>query len=275
MSKEKTCFVIMPIADDPEYLNGHFFRVYEYLIKPSVLKAGFTPIRADEIKQTNVIVIDILKRIINSDMAICDLSGRNPNVLYELGIRQAFDLPVSLIKDEKTKRIFDIQGFRDFEYNSNLRIDEVNLAVESLSEIIKNTYEQKDSDVNSIIDLLKINKAQISEEVNLSPEANLIIEQLQDLRYDINKLRETNESKIHPQVDLTTKLNNGVLTFSTKDGKFFTGSRVEHPKFGIGTVTAILIESVNEKITIDFIKFGEKTLLYGFAKLKNLDNATI
>src|SRR5690606_20560200 len=124
-----------------------------------------------------------------------------------------------------------------------------------------------DSDVNSIIDLLKINKAQISEEVNLSPEANLIIEQLQDLRYDINKLRETNESKI----DFPKKLKEGTLTYATIDGKIFTGSKVEHPKFGVGIVKSILLESNNDKITVKFDKFGEKTLLYGFSNLKNID----
>lgn len=156
MEEEKVCFVIMPISDITPYGEGHFKRVYEYVIKPAVIKAGFTPLRADEVKQTNFIIIDILKQIINSSMCICDLSSRNPNVLYELGIRQAFRLPVTIIRDSKTPRVFDIQGLRDIEYNENLRIDNVNSTIESIAETITNTYYNADKDINSIVDLLGI-----------------------------------------------------------------------------------------------------------------------
>jgi hypothetical protein len=104
----KKCFVIMPISNHTDYETGHFDRVYEEIIRPAVEQAGFEPKRADDIKQTHIIIIDILKSIVDSDMAICDLSSLNPNVMYELGIRQMTKKPVVLIKDSKTKRIFDI-----------------------------------------------------------------------------------------------------------------------------------------------------------------------
>ncbi|EKA1852768.1 hypothetical protein OJ393_004804, partial [Salmonella enterica] len=47
VEKEKTCFAIMPIADHPDYDNGHFGRVYNHLIKPACEKAGFKVVRAD------------------------------------------------------------------------------------------------------------------------------------------------------------------------------------------------------------------------------------
>ena len=100
-SKQKTCFIIMPISDHPEYAVGHFKRVYEYIIKPACEAEDFKPIRADDVKVTNYIALDIIKQIIECDMAICDLSSRNPNVLYEAGIRQAFNLPITFIKDKK------------------------------------------------------------------------------------------------------------------------------------------------------------------------------
>lgn len=134
---EKKCFVIMPISDSDNYPSGHFGRVYEFIIKPACIKAGFKPVRADEILTTNYIALDIIKHIISSEMAICDLSGRNPNVLYELGVRQAFNLPVTLIKDTGTPRIFDIQGFRDVEYDENLRIDTVQGEIDAICEVLK------------------------------------------------------------------------------------------------------------------------------------------
>jgi len=145
----------MPISDSENYTPGHFGRVYEHIIRPACEQAGFTPIRADEIMSTNYNALDIIKHIISTEMAICDLSSRNPNVLYELGIRQAFNLPVTLVKDTKTNRVFDIQGFRDIEYDETLRIDNVQVTVDELSEVIKNTYNNT-NEVNSLVSLLGI-----------------------------------------------------------------------------------------------------------------------
>lgn len=46
------------------------------------------------------------------------------------------------------------------------------------------------------------------------------------------------------------------------------GMKVEHPKFGFGTVKGIEIQGPNRKAKVEFDEFGEKTLLLSFAKLK-------
>lgn len=84
-----TCFVIMPISDQAEYEPNHFTLVYQDIIIPAIEKAGMTPVRADETKNTNLIQLDIIRKVIESDIAICDMSSKNPNVFYELGMRQA------------------------------------------------------------------------------------------------------------------------------------------------------------------------------------------
>ncbi|MGN6898239.1 hypothetical protein ACTHT1_12455, partial [Neisseria sp. P0015.S002] len=81
-------------------------------ISPACEKSGFRACRADDVKATNLIQLDILKKLIEAPIAICDLSTRNPNVLFELGIRQAFDKPVVLIQEIGTPPIFDITGLR-------------------------------------------------------------------------------------------------------------------------------------------------------------------
>ena len=70
-TKEKTCFIIMPIADMDGYDSGHFDRVYEHLIKPACENSGHKAIRADDIASSNYIIIDILHKILDSDMVLC------------------------------------------------------------------------------------------------------------------------------------------------------------------------------------------------------------
>ena len=81
----KRCFVIMPISDVDGYAPGHFDRVFKHIIEPACKHSGYEAIRADVTAKTNVIIVDILRNALNCEMAICDLSARNPNVFYELG----------------------------------------------------------------------------------------------------------------------------------------------------------------------------------------------
>ncbi|MCK8492877.1 hypothetical protein M0L20_13500 [Spirosoma sp. RP8] len=179
-TEEKTCFVIMPIADVKEYATGHFRRVYDHIISKASVRAGFAPKVASDVKSANLIFTDILERILNADMVICDLSTRNPNVLYELAIRQCFDLPVVLIKDDETKETFDIQGIRYIEYDKELRIDLVGKAVDELTEAIKETYDKKDKDIFSLVQILGRDKASIKSS-DLQPDTLAILDAIKAL----------------------------------------------------------------------------------------------
>jgi len=86
-SEAQQCFAIMPISTPQGYRENHFYRVYEDIIKPACEMAGYVAVRGDETKESNLIQLDILKKLLEAPMAICDLSSRNPNVLFELGIQ--------------------------------------------------------------------------------------------------------------------------------------------------------------------------------------------
>lgn len=152
------CFLIMPISDQPGYDPGHFTKVYEDIFKPACAAAGYAPTRADDSKQSNLIHLDILKRVVHSPMAICDLSGRNPNVLFELGLRQAFDKPTVLVKDYDTGDIFDIAPIRYTQYRKELRYREVLENQKEIADALRSTKGEigKQGNVNSLIRLLEL-----------------------------------------------------------------------------------------------------------------------
>lgn len=192
--ENNTCFVIMPISDCEGYEQGHFLRVYEDVIKPAVEKSGYIPQRADETKNSNLIQLDILKKLIDAPIAICDLSTRNPNVLFELGIRQAFDKPVVLIQEKGTPAIFDISPLRYIEYDKRLGYREVLKSQSELSEAIIVTKEAEgdSNNINSIVRLLSISPASmpqiISGKAKESLEISVLSSQISDLRNSINFL---------------------------------------------------------------------------------------
>ena len=186
------CFIIMPIADPEGYDKGHFKKVYEDIIAISCDNAGFNPIRADEVKQTNLIHLDILKKLIESPMAVCDLSNRNPNVLFELGLRQAFDKPTVLVQECGTPKIFDISPLRYTEYRKELKYREVLEDQKSLEIAIKATKEatEKGEGVNSLINLLSLSSPASLKEVGENDTAKMmqiVMAEMNELRGDFRR----------------------------------------------------------------------------------------
>lgn len=198
MSKEKSggdkpvCFVLMPIADVIDYDTGHFGRVYEHLLKPAILAAGYVPVRADDTVKTDYIVVGIIQKIVESAMVVCDFSSRNPNVMYELGIRHAFNKPVVLVKDRKTEKIFDIQGLRYTEYDETLRIDSVNKDISKITSAISETADGGSEAMNSIVQLAGIKTAEAPKNQTISADTRLILSAVSsfDKRLDMLEQRE-------------------------------------------------------------------------------------
>lgn len=192
---KKKCFVIMPISDVDGYPKGHFNRVYDYIIVPACKQEGYEPIRADATSKSNVIIVDILRNILECDMAICDLSSRNPNVFYELGFRQAFNMKTVLMKDDQTDRPFDVSTIRSINYESSLRIDLVNKAITELTKALKETNEMSEKEPNSLLKLLSIdNPAKLPDRQKLSLDSSLILQAIQDLSMDMH--RSMNQKRI-------------------------------------------------------------------------------
>lgn len=181
------CFVIMPIADSDGYEKGHFGKVYEDIFKPACREAGFEAIRADEVKQTNLIHLDILQKLIESPIAICDLSSRNPNVLFELGLRQAFDKPTVLVQDVGTPRIFDIAPLRYTEYRKELRYREVLEDQNAIRDALKATQAAglAGEGVNSIVKILSLAQPATLKEPSGSESTGL----LQLVRAEMSEMR--------------------------------------------------------------------------------------
>lgn len=168
---EKRCFIIMPTGDPDGYAQGHFNRVYQYILVPACRLAGFSPLRADD-PASHDTALDIIKTIIESDLAICDLSSNNASALYGFAIRQASSLPVTLIKDLKTKTIANIPEFDVLEYDESLRIDTVQNEIETLSEALKKSFANK-AVGDSLISRLNIGTSEVTEIPYTSSDSSL------------------------------------------------------------------------------------------------------
>lgn len=197
---QQECFVIMPISDHDDYEKGHFKRVYEDIIIPACEKSDYKAIRADEVEETDIIHLSILKKLVEAPMAICDLSTRNPNVLFELGLRQAFDKPVVLIQEKGTERIFDVSILRAYDYCKELRYNEVLKDQEEIAKMLKGTEKGfvTGQGFNSIVKLLSLTKAAHVQSIDdpneqLKMQLFQLTSQVQDVSNELRSIRYSNK----------------------------------------------------------------------------------
>lgn len=114
---ETHCFVVMPFGRDQE--EERWFRGwYQTVIQPVVIQCGFEPVLSATEDQPGAINDEIRAHLVFDPMVIVDLGGRraedppNPNVMYELGIRHAFGLPLVIMAWEGQKLPFDVSNQR-------------------------------------------------------------------------------------------------------------------------------------------------------------------
>jgi hypothetical protein len=113
-SEQANAFMIMPFG--PEDLQV----VYEEFIRPALTDAcGLSCTRGDDIFGSNVVMDDVVSAITASDLIVADLTGRNPNVFYEVGIAHALAKPVLLLAQSVDDVPFDLRHRRvqPYEYS--------------------------------------------------------------------------------------------------------------------------------------------------------------
>ena len=88
-----------------------------FIIKSICQNVGLKCLRGDETYLSGDIFPEILKYILKADFVIANVDGRNPNVLYELGIAQALDKNVLLISRQPEKLPVDIKSRKFIIYN--------------------------------------------------------------------------------------------------------------------------------------------------------------
>jgi hypothetical protein len=93
---------------DPIYLDH---------IKAIVESEGINCKRADEIHGTNIITFDIWEKINRARFIIADLTGKNPNVFYEIGLAHALGKEVILITQTMDDVPFDLKSIRCIVYS--------------------------------------------------------------------------------------------------------------------------------------------------------------
>ena len=137
---EKQCFIICPIGEEGSETRKGADESLKYIIEPACVNKGYRVVRADKISDSGMITQSIIENILTAELAIVDLTGRNPNVFYELAIRHSHGLPTILItRDDLSSLPFDIHNVRTIQYDlSASGADKARNAIENVINSIEN-----------------------------------------------------------------------------------------------------------------------------------------
>ncbi|HEU0076017.1 MAG TPA: phosphoribosyltransferase [Longimicrobiaceae bacterium] len=117
------CFVMMPSGNHNEYERGEQEAqfVYDHIITQAVKKVygdGVEIVRELDSQRPGAIDRSLISNIVQSDIAIVDITGHNPNVFLELGIRYGLRRNTTILLRQETTTIpFDVVNYRIVQYS--------------------------------------------------------------------------------------------------------------------------------------------------------------
>ena len=133
------CGIIMPISEIDGCSEKHWKDVRN-IIEEAVRKKGFDPLLVSESDDVGVIHRTIIQNVFKLPIVVCDVSGKNPNVMFELGMRLAFNKPVVLIKDDQTDYSFDTGIIEHLGYPRGLHFQSIVEFQRNLASKVESTY---------------------------------------------------------------------------------------------------------------------------------------
>lgn len=190
------CGLIMPIsgiAGHPIYTEQHWGEVY-CILKEAIEESGYEVRMVSESEGSSIIQESIVNNIYSDDIVVVDVSSKNPNVMFELGLRLAFDKPAVLIKDELTSYNFDTQPLQHEAYPSSMNYAQVQAFKNKIVEkVIKTHKAYTETGKSPFLENFghKIKKGTIAEkEIGLGDE---ILRSIQKISNRIDSLQENYE----------------------------------------------------------------------------------
>lgn len=241
---QNTCFVISPFGEP-------FDTYFSHIVKPALEDSGLFAVRGDSLYRPTTIIDDIWQGIRDAKLLIAELTDRNPNVFYELGLAHAISKPVILIAKCIEDVPFDLRSIRVLVY---------------------------DKDHPEWGGRLKANLTRAIQEVLLNPTSAIPTTFKIPVRRDTPEEAET-LMRLEALESAVRRLSDDLPSYEPAPArpvpvrKFLTpvvGQKVWHPKFGAGRVIQQSSVGGDPRAQVNFEEVGVKWLSLPVARLKLL-----
>ncbi|MBI4721799.1 MAG: hypothetical protein HY769_02165, partial [Candidatus Stahlbacteria bacterium] len=194
----KICFVIAPIGEEGSEIRRRSDQVLKHIIVPATKECGYETIRADSISEPGMITSQVVQHLLEDALVIADLTGRNPNVFYELAIRHAIRKPIVQIIQAGEPIPFDVAQSRTIQVDHH-DLDSSAHCRDNLTKQI-HSVEKDPANVDTPISVaIDIKSLRQSENPLEKSSADILI-MLQDIRGRIEEMGEFRRPRINPRM---------------------------------------------------------------------------
>ena len=203
-----TCGIVMPISAIDGCDESHWAEVRE-IIENSIESAGYSPNLVSDADDVGIIHKRIIQNLYQNPIVVCDVSGKNPNVMFELGLRLAFDKPVVIIKDDKTNYSFDTSSIEHLTYPRDLRFSQIVEFSDHLQNKISATTRRHNDDPDAVSFLKHFGKFQTVQIDSSSVSSEIaLLDEIQEMRMDLRRMRisERRERSQRPELEMSAEL---------------------------------------------------------------------
>lgn len=201
MNNKKKCFVIMPVSTTKSCTEDEWTGIFEHMIKPTVTgsRLGFDCERAKPL--TSAFIRDILEGLNRADVVIADLTDRNPNVCYELGIRHTLKKRTILIAQNMDDVPSDLQSYWVVTYKKDLTgAEEFKKRVREILREMQKDPDKPDSPVADFLEHKNIDLLSTQKSDNYKKLTALVSELSENLDHTERVFKEaTNNQKLRKQ----------------------------------------------------------------------------
>ena len=191
--REPVCGLVLPISAIDGCSPDHWLEVRSIVTEAinAITEAKFVVKLVSDADESGVIQKRIVQNLYSSEIVVCDVSGKNPNVMFELGLRLAFDKPTVIIKDDKTDYSFDTAIIEHVPYPRDLRFAKIVEFKKILSEKVAATYRISTTDPSHSTFLKNFGKFQVAAlQQTEVPADKLILEILTELQNDVQNIKQ-------------------------------------------------------------------------------------
>ena len=194
---EQCCGLVMPISSIDGCNEQHWSDVKDILTE-AVESAGFKANLVSYADDVGIIQKRIIQNLYENPIVVCDVSGKNPNVMFELGMRLAFDKPTIIVKDDKTSYSFDTSPIEHLEYPRDLRFTKIVEFKKSLKDKVQATLKKSQDDPSyttflkhfGTFTVAKLDTKEVSKE-------DFIIEELKELKKSVQRQEMIYNDRMH------------------------------------------------------------------------------
>jgi len=235
--EERICFVIAPIGEEGTEIRRRSDQVLKHIITPAAKDCGYYAVRADTISEPGMITSQVIQHLVDDPLVIADLTGRNPNVFYELAVRHAVRKPCVQIIQMGEPIPFDVSQSRTIQVDHH----DLDSAARCKEELVRQIHsvEKDPSDIDTPITVAIDLQSLRQSENPLEKSSAEIISMLQDLNSKFSEFSETlgkqiiRHQGIHPGLieENMFLLEHLFKLLDMPEGEVLSGERLDETKY--------------------------------------------